>query len=320
MKNLYQNWTIGGSGYAVLQDKQIVGMRTFKDAVKDEKGKYKTLLLSKKDIPRLTYNAVDLGLPSGTLWADRNVGATSPENFGVYFAWGETDGYVIEEKNMTNGEMYTLLQSMFGDKIEVTPDNIDETLAKLFNCTLEDLVAVDYDLSNFRALPLEKCFSPDWSDYFDTTDGGDTFIKYNDNSNFTVLQPEDDAATVNMGSGWKIPTYDEMSELIINTTQIFIDFDGNEIDGNGYTRRVKGVKFIGINGNSIFIPNAGYGIASSITGDALLPYSNYTSGNGGRYCRGMRIVYSQLGVSCGGMTEEEQRFTGLTVRAVKNIN
>jgi hypothetical protein len=138
----------------------------------------------------------------------------------------------------------------------------------------------------------EKCFSPDWSDYFDTTDGGDTFIKYNDNSNFTVLQPEDDAATVNMGSDWKIPTYDEMDELINNTTQIFIDFNGNEIDGNGNTRHVKGVKFIGINGNSIFIPNAGYGIASSIIGDALLPYSNYTGGNGGRYCRGMRIVYS----------------------------
>lgn len=34
--------------------------------------------------------AVDLGLPSGLLWADRNLGATSPEDFGYYFAWGET--------------------------------------------------------------------------------------------------------------------------------------------------------------------------------------------------------------------------------------
>ena len=29
MKNLYQTWTIGGSGYAVLQDKQIVENRRF---------------------------------------------------------------------------------------------------------------------------------------------------------------------------------------------------------------------------------------------------------------------------------------------------
>ena len=33
---------------------------------------------------------VDLGLPSGLLWATRNVGATSPEDYGDYFAWGET--------------------------------------------------------------------------------------------------------------------------------------------------------------------------------------------------------------------------------------
>ncbi|MBO7138146.1 MAG: hypothetical protein J6V92_06740 [Bacteroidaceae bacterium] len=33
---------------------------------------------------------VDLGLPSGTLWATCNVGANSPEEYGEYFAWGET--------------------------------------------------------------------------------------------------------------------------------------------------------------------------------------------------------------------------------------
>lgn len=33
---------------------------------------------------------VDLGLPSGLLWATYNVGAESPEDYGNYFAWGET--------------------------------------------------------------------------------------------------------------------------------------------------------------------------------------------------------------------------------------
>ena len=33
---------------------------------------------------------VDLGLPSGTLWAECNIGATSPEQYGNYYAWGET--------------------------------------------------------------------------------------------------------------------------------------------------------------------------------------------------------------------------------------
>ena len=36
---------------------------------------------------------VDLGLPSGTLWAKCNVGATSPEQAGLYFSWGNVDGY-----------------------------------------------------------------------------------------------------------------------------------------------------------------------------------------------------------------------------------
>ncbi len=33
---------------------------------------------------------IDLGLPSGTIWADRNIGANSPEDYGNYYAWGET--------------------------------------------------------------------------------------------------------------------------------------------------------------------------------------------------------------------------------------
>ena len=37
-----------------------------------------------------TITAVDLGLPSGTLWADRNIGAKSPTDYGAYFSWGNT--------------------------------------------------------------------------------------------------------------------------------------------------------------------------------------------------------------------------------------
>ena len=40
---------------------------------------------------------VDLGLPSGTKWASCNVGASAPEDCGLYFAWGETEGYTAED-------------------------------------------------------------------------------------------------------------------------------------------------------------------------------------------------------------------------------
>ena len=48
---------------------------------------------------------VDLGLPSGTLWATCNVGADCPEDYGDYMAWGETDGYK-EGKTVFNYNTY----------------------------------------------------------------------------------------------------------------------------------------------------------------------------------------------------------------------
>ena len=36
------------------------------------------------------HDYVDLGLPSGTLWATCNVGANEPQDVGLYFAWGDT--------------------------------------------------------------------------------------------------------------------------------------------------------------------------------------------------------------------------------------
>lgn len=50
--------------------------------------------------------AVDLGLPSGTLWATMNVGANSPTDYGLYFAWGETQGYADASTKAFNWSDY----------------------------------------------------------------------------------------------------------------------------------------------------------------------------------------------------------------------
>ena len=42
-------------------------------------------------------DVVDLGLTSGTLWMKRNIGATSETDYGLYFQWGDTVGYVGDE-------------------------------------------------------------------------------------------------------------------------------------------------------------------------------------------------------------------------------
>lgn len=48
-----------------------------------------------------THEYIDLGLPSGTLWATCNVGASSPEAFGDFFAWGE-----VQPKSTYNWNTY----------------------------------------------------------------------------------------------------------------------------------------------------------------------------------------------------------------------
>ena len=79
---------------------------------------------------------VDLGLPSGTLWATCNIGADSPEDYGDYFAWGETepkDYYDWSTYKWCNGTSTTITKycynSSYGDngftdgKTELDPED-----------------------------------------------------------------------------------------------------------------------------------------------------------------------------------------------------
>ena len=60
--------------------------------------------LNRGDLILNGYAMVDLGLPSGLLWATCNVGASSPEDYGDYYAWGETK--TKDEYNYTNSDNY----------------------------------------------------------------------------------------------------------------------------------------------------------------------------------------------------------------------
>ena len=52
------------------------------------------------------YEFVDLGLPSGLKWATCNIGANSPEEGGLYFAWGETEGHTKDTERIFNTDSY----------------------------------------------------------------------------------------------------------------------------------------------------------------------------------------------------------------------
>ena len=120
------------------------------------------------------YNYVDLGLSSGLKWATCNVGASKPEEYGDYFAWGE-----IFTKSVYKNSTYT----------------------------------------------------------------------YSENP--TILPFDKDAAAMNMGGAWRMPTYEEIRELqsLCTWTRTTL----NEI---------KGYRVEGPNGNFIFLPMAG-GITES---------------------------------------------------------
>ena len=62
----------------------VTGNYSFQTAKKGEKP-------DNPNTPTATPEYVDLGLPSGVKWATFNVGATKPEEYGDYFAWGETE-------------------------------------------------------------------------------------------------------------------------------------------------------------------------------------------------------------------------------------
>ena len=57
-----------------------------------------------KEINNNGFSYVDLGLPSGTLWSTCNVGASKPSEYGLYFQWGDTNGYTKEQLGIGEGK------------------------------------------------------------------------------------------------------------------------------------------------------------------------------------------------------------------------
>lgn len=173
----------------------------------------------------IPYTMVDLGLPSGLKWANMNVGATSPEDYGLFFQWGDTVGYTAEQidagvKDFSDWSTYCDTDEI----ITTTEREWDEEGEKW----------LEYDVKTV------------------------TFKKYGTNK-LTTLESSDDAASVHMGDGWRMPTRDEVLELIQNTTITYAITDSaEEFPAPSYRWLIEGdlkyLRFTGLNGNSIIIP------------------------------------------------------------------
>ena len=187
---------------------------------------------------------VDLGLPSGTLWATCNIGANAPEEFGDYFAWGE-----IVPKDAYTWETYKWC------------DGTSTSLTKY--CT----------------------------DSYGTID------------NKIELDLEDDAAYINWGPSWRMPTLEQQGELVLECNWAWTTRN----DVNGYL-------VTGPNGNTLFLPSGGsrgtnlfgigeYGFCWSRTLSGYRSYKAYSMDFASYYWS---------------WRQDQYRYLGFTVRAVRS--
>ena len=77
------------------------------------------------DEETIVYEAVDLGLPSGLLWAASNIGTARPEDYGIYFAWGETSAKTYYE--------WSTYRYCDGSKTALTKYSADDGLTELLS-------------------------------------------------------------------------------------------------------------------------------------------------------------------------------------------
>ena len=230
---------------------------------------YTVRFLEQDEIPQLEYREIDLGLPSGIKWADRNVGAKSPEARGAVFTWGSVEGSIYSDimkisiYDMMPGETHETLIQKDNDIIEQFGNR---NIANIM--TMSDL---SYNRDEYK-----------WNKSTTNADGEVVYklTKYCESAdsglngfvdNKLILDPEDDAATVHMGDGWRTPTKQEAKELIDNTDVILVDQNGDEYwepsttgqntqnlpeyDSTDKSIIIVGVKLISkINGNYIYCP------------------------------------------------------------------
>ena len=211
-------------------------------AINSEGTSYGKVLSFKTKV--LTYEAVDMGL--SVKWATFNVGATAPEEYGNYFAWGET----------APKEEYT------------------------------------------------------WANYKHCLGSAHSLSKYNSSSTFgrvdnkEFLEPEDDAATVNWGGSWRMPTIDEMKELSENCGWAITTVNG-----------ISGYKVTSYEtGNSIFIPGAGYKSGSELI-SGTVPYA-YLWVNKSYNATAAAFTATGLCLGCKSYNSVSEKHFGLSVRPV----
>ena len=203
----------------------------------------------------------------------------SAEQYRAIAQGGDTSQFIIEPTIIYTDTLY--VRNIVDTVYKKTHEYVDLGLSvKWATCNVGAEKPEEYGdyFAWGEVAPKEKY---DWKTYLYCKGTSITMTKYCGDSSFgyngftdnkTVLESEDDAATANWGGSWRMPTDAEMTELREKCTWKWTTQNG-----------VNGYKVVGPNGNSIFLPAAGYMDAGTL----------YLAGSYGDYCScSLSVSYS----------------------------
>ena len=247
------------------------------------------------DLGFLPYKLVDLGL--SVKWADRNLGASSPEDAGLYFQWGDTQGYTSDQ--VGNGEGQKAFASSFKDYVHSN----SETGALTKYTENKPNVILDIEDDAAVAETKTKLRMPTEAEMRELFNSEKTTIKW-------VVETKE-------GDTWDGgKEYESMTAAGVRVRDnLNIDSNNNFVE-EGSTKRFLGVKFYGKGDyatNSIFVPAAGNCYDGSVYGRGIvgnLWSSSLGSGNAND------AIFSNLLADGYFYVGSNKRFRGSSVRAV----
>lgn len=210
-----------------------------------EKVKY----IKNKPTPTPTHDYVEIG---GIKWATMNIGANSVTDKGLYFQWGDTQGYTASQCGDEDGKKY-------------------------FGCN-------DYKYNYYTE---GDCMLDD---------------KYNVYDELLFLEAEDDAVTAAWGNNWRMPTKNELDNLISATTSAWTNsYQGSGVAGVVLTDKTDNTK-------TLFFPEAGRLTMGYVAQSGIFYWLNQIDENG--FGSDDAFSFSNDGY------ESNSRYHGFTVRGI----
>ena len=168
----------------------------------------------------IEYKAIDLGLPSGLLWSKKNIGAATEEDAGLYFQWGDIQGYTAEQVGVDKQFNEDYSDYKWHDGNGYTKYNVSDGLTTL---EAADDAATQIMGADWR-MPTEEEFKElvDNTDvYFISTDGEEIANTYTGSTSGYFEFPE-----ANTIKGVKFYNKSDRSKYI------FVPASGRAIDGS----------------------------------------------------------------------------------------